>query len=144
MQLVSSLISSGLAALVGAGVGGVITYWIVTEDRSTNRMLDAYQSYLPEAVRALTLAQKDDFSKEDIFRFGAAGSVLTVFGSKDVQCRAINFERCLMSDVQKAKQKYGELARTMAEEAGVVFEREIKECVWPPRSPVEGECPAIQ
>ena len=128
--------------LVGAVVGGSITYWTVTENRQANLILKAYDSYLPEAVRALTIAQKENFEKEEILRFGAAGAVLTIYGSKEVQCRAMNFERCLMSNVGKAKAKYGELAQTIREEAlGEVFVRKLNDCVLPPKDPTQGECP---
>ncbi len=141
--LVPSLIASGLAALVGAVVGGSITYWTVTENRRANLMLDAYESYLPEAVRALTIAQKEKLAREDILRIGEAGAVLTIYGSEEVQCRAITFERCLMSDLKKAKKKYGELAQTIKAEAlGEV--RELEKCVWPPQNPAQGECPIHQ
>ncbi|MDE0210676.1 MAG: hypothetical protein OXJ64_12420 [Boseongicola sp.] len=130
--LVPSLISSGLAALVGAGVGGLITYYVVVADTRKQLVSNAYDSYLPEAALALTLAQKREITKEDTRRLGKAASVLTIYGSEAVMCRAVNFERSIMEMSSDAQTKYSELAwemrkETMREELG----KAPRACVWP-------------
>ena len=140
--LAPPLIASGLAALVGAVVGGLITYFVVTENTRIQLVMNAYDSYLPEAIRALNLARQGSFTKEDILRFGGAGAVLTIYGSEEVKCRSFQFERCLMSDVEKAKIKYNELAQAITEEAlGREFSPSLEKCEPPPRDRSTGECP---
>ena len=130
--LVPSLMASGLAALVGAGVGGLITYYVVAENTRKELVARAYDSYLPEAALALTLTQKGEITQEDTRRLGKAASVLTIYGSEEVMCRAINFERSIMDGASNSMTKYGELARTMREETmGEEIGDPLEECEWP-------------
>lgn len=46
-----------------------------------------------------------------------------IYGSEQVQCRAVNFEKSLMDDVGEAKKKYGELVETIRVE--VLGEKEF-------------------
>ena len=142
-RLMPQLIASGLAALVGAGVGGWITYFVVTEDLRKELVSGAYASYVREASHALTLAQHGKFGVDDTYRLGRETSVLTIFGSKEVMCRAMNFERSVIELAKKSdssnhnfsRMKYGELAKTMREEVlGEKFGATLENCV-PPRPP---------
>lgn len=127
--LAPSLVASGFAALLG----GSVTYFALADSTQKQLVMGAYHSYLPEAVRALTIAQKEELTKKDILRLGTAGAILTMYATDEVMCRAMNFERCIEHDVEKGRKKYADLAQAMREEAtGEPFGRALEACVPPP------------
>ena len=94
----SQLIASGLAALVGAGVGGLITYFVITENSRAQLVATAYSFYLPEATRALQLASDGQITQQDRDRLTRATAVLEIHASKTVMCLAYAFDRRIHED----------------------------------------------
>lgn len=82
-----------MSALIGAVVGGWITYKVATEDTRTQMVMNAYNLYLPEAFRAWSLAEEEKLTKDAKARLAGATAVLMIYGSEEVICRALAFER---------------------------------------------------
>ena len=122
--LVPHLIASGLAALIGAGIGGGITYFVVTEDTRTKLVAGSYDTYLTEAARALIKAQLDTLAKKDRERLYRATAVLILTASEEVLCRAFEFELEIRGANPKATDEFTGLwsamrAEIMGEDNGV-------------------------
>ena len=123
----SQLIASGLAALVGAGVGGLITYFVVTENSRAQLVATAYSFYLPEAARALQLASDGQLTKEDRDRLTRATAVLEIHASQTVMCLAYSFDRRIHEDDEDAYNDYAFLVSTIRRE---VLGGKHGEIVW--------------
>ena len=84
--------ASLISALIGAGVGGWITYEVATEDTRAQMMMRAYNLYMTEAARAQALAKQARFDDDDKARLSGATAVLFMYGSREIVCQALNFE----------------------------------------------------
>lgn len=122
------LIASGLAALIGAGIGGWITSKVVTEDTRAKLRASAYSSYLTEAARALSIAQDRRLKGEDTNRLHHSSAILELTASRAVWCRAVSFMASVETD---GYQKYSSLVLAMREEI------KGEEVAW---SSVDEEC----
>ena len=122
------LIASGLAALVGAAVGGWITRDIITEDTRTQFMVGAYSSYLNEATRAFFLTKNGEsadgidltngveLTNEDKLRIYSATAILTMSASEEVLSCAISFENEITSAKPHGEDEYHNLLFSIREE----------------------------
>lgn len=143
--LVPHLMASGLAALIGAGVGGWITHDIITEDTRTQFVVDAYSSYLKEASRALFLTMNSESTDgtdltngveltiENKARMGSATGTLMMSASEDVMCWALSFEKAITSANPDGKREYHDLLFSIREEVlGEKIEGSSsgRECTW--------------
>ncbi len=132
--LIPPLISSSLAALVGAGVGGWITYSVVTENTRTQLVMSAYDFYLSEAARAYWRAKNGEFTEEDKARLQQAAAGSAIFASKEVLCRVFAFQEKIFSTPQDGEVEYLSLmfairAEALGEEIG------DEKCSWSPPTP---------
>lgn len=114
--LAPHLIASGLAALVGAGVGGVITYFVVTEDAQTKLKMNSYGVFLTDAAHALALADERELTEEDLDPLYRAITVLAFSASDEVLCRAFVFAKAVGDIDEDAADDYAYLIATMREE----------------------------
>ena len=96
-KVVLHLLASGLAALVGAGVGGWITAGVVSQDTQLKLVAGSYATYLVEASRAAIISRKRPLTQEEQETIGRALGVLMLVGSEDVVCWAIAFEKEVIS-----------------------------------------------
>lgn len=93
---IPSLISSALAALIGAGVGGWITAHVVTQDTQIKLAASSYGDYLSKATRALALVKKNEFTTEDVNRLEEATIVLELAANRPVWCWAVAFSHAML------------------------------------------------
>ena len=107
------LIASGLAALVGAVVGGWITSKVVTENTRSQLVADAYNAYLPKADRALQLAYENKLTEEDRDHLSRARIILEIRASEEVLCLAYALERDIDVDCSEARNHYDFLMTTI-------------------------------
>lgn len=114
--LIPPLISSGLAALVGAAVGGYITAHVVNQDTDRKLVASAYSAYLSEAVRAVMISHDRALTEEERKSIGRATGALLLVGSEDVVCWAISFEREAASSSPDADEEFNNLWTKMREE----------------------------
>ena len=134
-ELVPSLISSGLAALVGALVGGWITFEVVSRDTRIKLVADSYSTYLAEAVPVLIVSHEGRIGDEDRKRIAHAVGVLTLTASEEVLCWAFAFEKEVTSGSPDATAEFTNLWLKMREEvlgkeSGV--DNSSEECSWLP------------
>ena len=78
------LIVSGLAPLVGTAVGGLITYYVVTENARVEFVRSEYVSYMKEANRAISIKDEGKLTDEDKRRLFTSHAILFLSASKKV------------------------------------------------------------
>ena len=131
--LAPSLISSALAAFIGAVVGGWITHSIVTQDTRSALVATAYSAYLPEATRIVPMAIQGTLNPKDALRLEEATSVLIMYASDEVQCRALKFVQKIGKGAVDGQAEYFDLVFAMKEEVlGRKVERPSppEKCEW--------------
>ena len=144
-RFASHLIASGLAAVVGAVVGGWITHDIITKDTRTQFVVGSYSSYLNEATRAFFRAKNGDsidglngisgaeLTNEDKLRIKNATALLVMSASEDVLCWAFSFESEITSVRPDGEDEYNNLLFSIREEVlGETIEGSgsHQECTW--------------
>jgi len=99
-KVVPHLLASGLAALVGAGVGGWITASVVSQDTQLKLVAGSYAAYLGEASRATTaiISHNRPLTQEEKEIIGRALGALMLVGSEGVMCWAIAFEEKVINN----------------------------------------------
>lgn len=114
--LAPQLIASGLAAAVGAGVGGVITYLVVTQDAQIKLQMSSYGSFLTDASQVLVLANERELNDEDLTPLRRALTILAFSASAEVLCWASVFSESVRSGAGDAPDDYDYLVATMRQE----------------------------
>ena len=132
-RLVPHLIASGLAALVGALVGGWITASVVKQDTMTNMRATSYSAYLAEIVPALIISHDRSLTDEEKELVGHATGTLMLAASKDVLCWAFALQKEVTSASPDADGEFNDLWTSMrreilGEESGLDLSSE--ECTW--------------
>ena len=132
-RLVPHLIASGLAALVGALVGGWITASVVKQDSMTKMRATSYSAYLAEIVPALIVSSDRKLTDEEKELVGHATGTLMLTASKDVLCWAFALEDEVTSASPDADDEFDGLLTNMrreilGEESGL--DPSSEECTW--------------
>lgn len=113
---ITPLTTSVISALIGAGVGGWITYKVATEDTRTRMVMNAYNLYLSEAHRARSLATEGKFTGESAVSLEAATAVLMIYGSEEVICRSLAFADQIEIEPDSISGDYFDIVLKMREE----------------------------
>ena len=123
-------IPPSMAALIGAGVGGWTTAYVVGEDTRIKMKERAYSAYLEEAVEAWLLSNDGKYIEEGSLRFNRATSSLTLTASEDIVCRAREFLEEIASENPDLPGPYERLRVTMRAELTGETARldDIEEC----------------
>ena len=114
--LAPHLIASGLAAMVGAGVGGWITKTVVTEDTRARFVMSEYAAYLHEAGHAVTIKSTSDLTSEEVKRLARANAVLRLSASENVRRLSENFFDAVRKPGCWGSTEYEDLLNAMTEE----------------------------
>ena len=127
------LIASGLAALVGALVGGWITASVVKQDTMTNMRETSYSAYLAAIVPALMVSYDRSLTDEEKELVSHATGTLMLTASEDVLCWAFALENAVTSASPDASDEFNGLWTNMrreilGEESGL--DPSSEECPW--------------
>ena len=117
--MIKPLITTIIAALIGAIAGGIFTYYIVLKNTQTRAVMDAYNLYIPEAYRAWSLVREGEFTEAAKARLVGASAVLMIYASNEVICRANAFDteiRKANFDAKNGHDSYFDLLLTMRRE----------------------------
>lgn len=133
--LVPNLIASGLAAVIGAGVGGYITADVVSRDTTTRMRATSYSAYLAKIVPGLIISHDRELTDKEKEVIGHATGALMLTASEDVLCWAFAFEKEITSASPSAIDEFNTLwfkmrVEVLGEESGV--EDTSEECSWSP------------
>ena len=128
---VPHLIASGLAALVGALVGGWITASVVKQDTMTKMRATSYSAYLAEIVPIISSGRSLTDEEQELV--GHATGTLMLAASEDVLCWALALEKEVTSASPEADDEFNGLWTSMrreilGEESGL--DPSSEECTW--------------